>query len=530
MSKWYITFALASLPGFWVITAWLSGIHSHSTLSARARRVTLWGTIALSGVLLTMIVLFMSGAVAAPTQLPFKITPISALIICLVMFLGIVLMRYSRNYMVGEDCYPAFFRWITCCLAAVVVTLLANHMLLFLIGWISISLSLHKLLTLYPDRSRALLAAHKKFLLARLSELLVLSAFILLYVVYRTLYIDELLNILSSEPVLTPYEMMLSNTASMLLAIAALLKCAQLPFHGWLINVVETPTPVSALLHAGIINLGGYLMLAFAPLIAMHSDAQWVLLVGAGMSMLFAALIMTTRISVKVRLAWSTSAQMGLMLVECGLGLYELAVLHLIAHSLYKAHAFLNSGNAVYETLDHAIADFRPPTVADWANAVLLTAIILGLSFWVIQWHGPISPWVLLAASLGTFLATRSRNTDQTQLYIMLGLVLAITASYLLLKVTIGYHVTEDFPAPVSPLSMMDIWMVSVFSLLFFSHLVLEYIADKPWVKHFRHLLFAGLYLDEWFTRVTLWIWPVKTTGLQFDIQHSSSVANIRRP
>ena len=111
------------------------------------------------------------------------------------------------------------------------------------------------------------------------------------------------------------------TVAAILLAITALIKCAQLPLHGWLIQVVEAPTPISALLHAGIINLGGFLLLSFAPLIAFSVDAQWVLLIIAGLSTLISALVMMTRISIKVKLAWSTCAQMGLMLIECALGL-----------------------------------------------------------------------------------------------------------------------------------------------------------------------------------------------------------------
>ncbi|TMO90547.1 NADH-quinone oxidoreductase subunit L, partial [Pseudoalteromonas sp. S3178] len=81
---------------------------------------------------------------------------------------------------------------------------------------------------------------------------------------------------------------------------------------------------------------------------------------------LLAALIMTTRISLKVRLAWSTCAQMGLMLVECALGLYELALLHLLAHSAYKAHAFLNSSQWIHEDLTRRLSDQLEPPLWQW--------------------------------------------------------------------------------------------------------------------------------------------------------------------
>ena len=86
-----------------------------------------------------------------------------------------------------------------------------------------------------------------------------------------------------------------------MLALAALIKCAQLPLHGWLIQVVEAPTPVSAALHGGVINLGGYLLLLFYPLLSASTPAQALILIVAGVSSVLAALVMMTRISIKVK-------------------------------------------------------------------------------------------------------------------------------------------------------------------------------------------------------------------------------------
>jgi NAD(P)H-quinone oxidoreductase subunit 5 len=117
--------------------------------------------------------------------------------------------------------------------------------------------------------------------------------------------------------------------------------------HGWLLEVMETPTPVSALLHAGIINAGGFLVLRFAPVFAHAAGALDLLLVVGGITALFGGLVMLTQTSVKVSLAYSTIGQMGFMMLECGLGAFAAAWLHLIGHSLYKAHAFLSAGSGV---------------------------------------------------------------------------------------------------------------------------------------------------------------------------------------
>jgi NAD(P)H-quinone oxidoreductase subunit 5 len=104
---------------------------------------------------------------------------------------------------------------------------------------------------------------------------------------------------------------------------------------------------VSALLHAGIINAGGFLLLRFADVLALSGPALNLLLVVGGATALFGSVVMMTQTSVKVSLAYSTIAQMGFMMLQIGLGASSAALLHLVAHSLYKAHAFLSSGSVI---------------------------------------------------------------------------------------------------------------------------------------------------------------------------------------
>src|SRR5690606_5255778 len=132
-----------------------------------------------------------------------------------------------------------------------------------------------------------------------------------------------------------------------LIICGALLKSAQFPFHTWLPDTMGTPTPVSTLMHAGIINAGGYLVIRLSPLLVENTTAMLFLATIGAVTLASASLVMLTQTSVKRMLAYSTIAQMGFMLLQCGLGAYALAVLHLIAHSLYKAHAFLSSGSTV---------------------------------------------------------------------------------------------------------------------------------------------------------------------------------------
>ena len=134
------------------------------------------------------------------------------------------------------------------------------------------------------------------------------------------------------------------------LVLGAALKTAAFPLHGWLTEVMEAPTPVSALLHAGVINSGGVILISLAGVVQANPGAMAALVLAGGFTALFGATVMLTQSAIKTSLAWSTVSQMGFMLLQCGMGLWPLALLHIIAHSLYKAHAFLSSGTAVCGT------------------------------------------------------------------------------------------------------------------------------------------------------------------------------------
>jgi NAD(P)H-quinone oxidoreductase subunit 5 len=138
---------------------------------------------------------------------------------------------------------------------------------------------------------------------------------------------------------------------------------------------METPTPVSALLHAGVINAGGFLLIRFADVMLLSPGVLAVLVMLGGFTALFGGLVMLTQSAVKTSLAWSTVAQMGFMILQCGLALFPLALLHIVAHSLYKAHAFLASGQAV----DGVASIRRPGPVAIPNGLAVGRAFILAL-------------------------------------------------------------------------------------------------------------------------------------------------------
>ncbi|MFM2479921.1 NADH-quinone oxidoreductase subunit L [Celerinatantimonas sp. YJH-8] len=432
----------------------------------------------------------------------FLITPLKLMLLGLVAILGFTIFRYSWVAFSGQADRGRFLRALMMTIAAVVMVIISNHMLLFWAAWISVSLSLHRLILFYPQRPRAQLAAHKKFLLARLSELLLGVALLLLYLHFQTPYISAII-----KQVPTAGSHLDIHITAVLLALVALIKCAQLPIHGWLIQVVEAPTPVSALLHAGIVNLGGILLLFFAPVLAASSAACWLLIVWAGISTVIAGLVSTTRISIKVKLAWSTSSQMGLMLVEIALGLYEMALLHLFAHSFYKAYSFLNSGSTVNSYLSTQLSGECQPKVRHWVFALVLAMTILSMAQWQFTVTQSLAATMLVLFALSALILPSVTRWDRASPVRIL-ITLIVACALLTFYTTAKHHlmVLMGLDAPLDHAA--DTWVAMLFIALFAFSIALQYWPHIRWVKRLFIWLNAGAYLDEWATRLTLKLWP----------------------
>lgn len=431
-----------------------------------------------------------------------NLSGLSLTMLSMISFIGLIVLRYAESNLLGDPDNKRFLTPYLLTLLAVMITVTSNHLVIFLLAWIGISLCLDRLLLFYPDRPRANLAAHKKFIFARFSEILLSIAFVLLYWQHQTFEISAILNHYSNSPGANTTD----TIVAILLAAAALIKCAQLPVHGWLIQVVEAPTPVSALLHAGVINLGGFLLLLFSPLITGVAIAQWLILIVAGLSCVLAALVMMTRISIKVRLAWSTVAQMGLMLIECALGLYELAMLHLVAHSCYKAYAFLSSGEAVNHYLHKAYVDIPLPNLTQWFSAASISLGFAAVAIYSMGIPQLLSPWVIVIIGTTTLLAFHfsapsKRSLAKSFLVACGGILTYLTLSFLTNQIVISMeHQTSV---------LADIWISSLFICMLIAYLLLSYNSTSASSQRWFIRLNAGFYLDEWSTRFTLWLWPI---------------------
>lgn len=428
----------------------------------------------------------------------------------LVSVLGWVIIRYSRRYLDGEAGQPRYVAALLVTLAAVSAVVLSRNLAVLVIAWTVTSIGLHQLLTFYRDRLPAQIAAHKKFIASRLAEVCLVLALVLIYLNVGSLDLAAIAQHVKQAAGLTTG----LQAAALLVALAAIVKTAQLPLHGWLIQVMEAPTPVSALLHAGVVNLGGFVLIRLAELISAVPAAQTLLVVAGSVTAVLAGLVMMTRISIKVRLAWSTCAQMGFMLMECGLGLYDLALLHLVAHSLYKAYAFLSAGEIVAQVRNQDLHAAEPDAKPAWLFMRGLMVLPLSGGFvvgsiWIWQqWLPTLSVAVSAVAIIALGLAPLLWiQTKASMSMLLIGTARAVG----LIQLYLLWHVGASavLPTQSAPPLGLSVFVITSFAALYLAQVWLQAYPKGSVARLVYPWAYGGFYLDERFTRFTFRVWPV---------------------
>jgi NAD(P)H-quinone oxidoreductase subunit 5 len=420
----------------------------------------------------------------------------------LVSFIGAVVLRFASRYLEGDPGRARFLSWMNLTLAAVLTLVVSNHLLLLLGAWTATSLCLHRLLLHHPHRAGAVFAARKKFVFSRIAECSLLAAALLLHAGHDTWRIDELAaSIAGGNHAGLP-------AAAFLLAFCAMLKSAQFPFHSWLPDTMDTPTPVSALMHAGIVNAGGFLILRMAPVFTAAPSALHLLAVVGTFTAVFGAIVMLAQPAVKRSLAFSTIAQMGFMMIQCGLGAWGLALLHLVAHSLYKAHAFLRAGSAVSATPRAAIPLATPALVLGFISA---TIIVTGLAFAL----RPLAPdtatspvFLAIVAFALAYGIGRSWSGHARSLPLALVIATCVAALACSLHLTAAGFLTLPAPPP-SP-----VWLIAIvgtaFALLFLFQALLWRASAHPLGRRLYVHALNGFYVGPLANRLLNRLWPTQ--------------------
>jgi NADH:ubiquinone oxidoreductase subunit 5 (subunit L)/multisubunit Na+/H+ antiporter MnhA subunit len=451
--------------------------------------------------------------VAIPEPLGFagmgvdRLTAAAALLIAGV---GAVTYRFALRAMDGEPGQRRFMRWLFGTVAGALALVVAHNLVLLFAAWSFVSVGLHQLLTFYHDRPQALRPARKKFLISRVGDVALLGAIGVIAVRWGTFDLPAALERAATAPAGE------TTLVAVLLVLAALTKSAQVPFHSWLPDTMEAPTPVSALMHAGIINAGGVLLLRFAPLVAQVEAALVLLLVIGTLTAVLGTLAMWAQVSVKRALAWSTVSQMGFMMVQCGLGAFPAAALHIVGHGCYKAWAFLRAGELPAPARRTPPADpvrtLRLALVGTVAAvpALALAAGVTGFS--PTHSSGELALTAILALSIGQ-LWVAMHGAPAENSFRRVALLGAATVGVALLAFAL-YQGAALFLAPVlgtSPVAHSTFFAavallpVAALALLIGLHalrLVLPASGAELLAVHARHGFYLGMYADRIVDRV----------------------------
>lgn len=310
----------------------------------------LGAALAVVGLVITALSGPFSLGVGAGPGAGIELTALSAVLLVLIAGLGLVVQSFVGRYSI-DDPRLGSLRWLLL-LATVGSALVASAatLLVLAVGWLLTSAALAGLLAYRPDVPGASDTLRPALLGLAATDLCLLGAVAIVTATAGNAPLDELGTIGRDLAGARVAGIEAGALVATLLVIAALGRCAQIPFRAWLTQTIAVPTPVSALLHAGIVNAGGLLIILTATLVTSSESAMLLLYAGAATTMLYGTSLMIARPDVKGALALSTRGQMAFMLLQVAIGAYAAAIFHLVAHGMYKATLFLGAGGVVDES------------------------------------------------------------------------------------------------------------------------------------------------------------------------------------
>lgn len=457
-----------------------------------------------------------------PFCLGVHIDSVAVVMMTLISFIGLIIARYSMRYLSGDPHQGRFFRWMAFTLGATLTLVMSCNLVMFTAAWMLTSFGLHQLLTYYPERSWAIWAARKKFLVSRLGDAMLIAALALTYRQFGTTEYTEIFAAANAIHNGAADGSIVTALIGILFVLGAITKSAQFPFHSWLPDTMETPTPVSALMHAGVINAGGFLVVRLSPLVSLSPIALDLLALIGAVTAIVGSMVMLTQTSIKRSLAYSTMAQMGFMMLQCGLGAFSAALMHIVAHSAYKAHAFLSCGSILdnaarlnVPAMPAALAGRRALAfVAAFSLApVIVFAAIRGVGIDIIAKPGGMVLGLILTLALVQLLwnglATGVLRHALRSFVLALLVAVAYSAAYLAMDHLVARS-TSHHMASRSTLDFVILAIVVLgFAGLFSVQALSGPLAQHRWVRALYVHAMNGFYIDIPARRLTARIYGV---------------------
>ncbi len=323
---------------------------------------------------------------SAGLNIGMKIDGLTSVMFFVVTFVSLMVQIYSVGYMKEEVRYTWFFAALNLFTGSMLVLVIANNLLMLLIGWELVGVCSYLLIGHYWEEKENSSAAIKAFITTKIGDIPFLIGIFVLFAGTNTFNINAIIEKVEHGDV----SHLTLTAAAVLLFGGAIGKSGQFPLHVWLPDAMAGPTPVSALIHAAtMVTAGVFLVARLFPVFAASPEAlNEVALIGA-FTMLMAALLAMVQDDIKRVLAYSTVSQLAYMMAALGVGARDAAIFHLFTHAFFKALLFLGAGAVIHAVHSNSMRDmgglrkFMPITYGTFLVATLaLTGVPPFAGFW----------------------------------------------------------------------------------------------------------------------------------------------------
>ena len=283
-------------------------------------------------------------------EIGFLIDSITAMMMCVVTFVSLMVHIYTIGYMAEDEGYNRFFSYISLFTFSMLMLVMSNNLLQLFFGWEAVGLVSYLLIGFYFKKPTATFANMKAFLVNRVGDFGFIIGIGLIYAYTGTFNYSEIFAKLPElqATMLPGTGWLLLTVTGICLFIGAMGTSAQFPLHAWLPDSMEGPTPISALIHAATMVTAGIFMVSrMSPLYELSDTALNFILVIGAITALFMGILGIIQNDIKRVIAYSTLSQLGYMTVALGASAYSVAVFHLMTHAFFKALLFLGAGSVI---------------------------------------------------------------------------------------------------------------------------------------------------------------------------------------
>ncbi|MEG0053462.1 MAG: NADH-quinone oxidoreductase subunit L [Comamonas sp.] len=283
-------------------------------------------------------------------EIGFLIDSLTAMMMCVVTFVSLMVHIYTIGYMEEDDGYNRFFSYISLFTFSMLMLVMSNNLLQLFFGWEAVGLVSYLLIGFYFKKESAIFANMKAFLVNRVGDFGFILGIGLIAAYTGTFNYSEIFAKLPEiqNTLLPGTAWLLVTVTAICLFIGAMGKSAQFPLHAWLPDSMEGPTPISALIHAATMVTAGIFMVSrMSPLYELSDTALNFILVIGSITALFMGILGIIQNDIKRVIAYSTLSQLGYMTIALGVSAYSVATFHLMTHAFFKALLFLGAGSVI---------------------------------------------------------------------------------------------------------------------------------------------------------------------------------------